>query len=51
MKPLANIVALSGVTWTAAATINFCNVVCKVLKMSSDIASNRLNAMNKKSEN
>ena len=30
MEPLANIAALSGGTGTAAATINFCNVVCKV---------------------
>ena len=47
---LANVIALSGGTGTAAATINFCNVVCKVLKLPSDIASNRLLAMSKNAE-
>ena len=50
MNQLANLIALSGGTGTAAATINYANAVCKVLNLSLDIASNILIAMNKKSE-
>ena len=48
MEPLANVVALSGGTGTAPATINFANVMCKVLNIPSDIAGDRLNEMIKK---
>ena len=48
--PLTNVVALSCGTGTAAATINFAYVVCKVLKIPSDIASDRLDAMVKNPE-
>ena len=41
MESLANVLALSASTETAVATINLFNVVCKVLKQSSDIAKNR----------
>ena len=48
MDNLANVITLSGGTGTAAATINYANIVCKVLKLLLDIASNRLIAMTKK---
>ena len=41
MNQLANVIALSGGTGTAATSINFANVVCKGLKLPSDISSNR----------
>ena len=43
-------IALSGGTGAAAATINYANAVCKVLKLPSDIACNRLIAISKKPE-
>jgi hypothetical protein len=37
----------SGASGTAAATINFANLICKVMKLPSEIALTRLQAMNK----
>ena len=48
MDQLANVIALSGATGTAAATINYANAVCKVLKLPYDGSQIRLNAMTKK---
>ena len=50
MDTLANVVNQSTLTGTPTATINSCNIVCKVLKIPADIATNRLNAMIKKPE-
>ena len=50
MDTLANIVSQSTGTGTAAATINYANVILKVMKIPSDIATTRLNAMIKKPE-
>jgi hypothetical protein len=48
---LTNVVAVgSGATGTAAATINFANLICKVMKLPSEIALTRLQAMNKAPE-
>ena len=46
----ANIVSQSTGTGTGAATINYSNVILKVMKIPSDIATTRLNAMIKKAE-
>ena len=45
MDTLANIVLQSTVTETAAETINYANIIIKVIKISIDIAQQRLNAM------
>ena len=50
MDQLANAVSQSTLTGTAAATINSANIICKVLKVPSDVCTNRLNAMMKKPE-
>ena len=50
MDQFSNIVSQSTLTGTPAATINFSNVILKILKIPSDIAINRLNAMVKKPE-
>ena len=42
---LANIVLQSTGTGTATTTINYANVILKVMKIPSDIATTRLNAM------
>ena len=50
MDQLANIVNQSTLTGTPTATINYANVIVKVLKIPSDVATNRLNLMMKKPE-
>ena len=51
METLANVVNYSTLTLgTLAANINSANIICKVLKIPSEIAANRLNAMIKKPE-
>ena len=50
MDQLSNLITVSGGTGTAAASINFANVICKVTKLPPDIATNRLNAMIKAPE-
>jgi len=50
MDTLSNVVNQSTLTGTPTATINSCNIVCKVLKIPADICTNRLNAMIKKPE-
>ena len=47
---LANLVEKSTGTGTAAATINYANVICKVTKLPAEIAQARLNAMVKSPE-
>ena len=39
MDQLANVIPLSGVTGAAAATINYANLVCKVLILPLDVDS------------
>ena len=50
MELIANVIALSGCTGKTSATINFANTVCKVLKLSSDISSNKIISISKKPE-
>ena len=51
METLTNVVNYSTLTLgTLAATINSANIICKVLKIPSEIASNRLFQMQKKVE-
>ena len=51
MDSLANLVDKSAAgTGTAAATLNSANIICKVTKLPSEIASARLNAMIKSPE-
>jgi len=50
MDTIANVVALSGGSGTAAATINYANVIAKVTKLPADIASARLFGMTKTPE-
>ena len=45
MDTLAIIVSQSTGTETAATTINYANVILKVMKIPSDNATTRLNAM------
>jgi len=46
-KPLANIITLGAGTGTAVATINYCNLLCKVTKLDSDSANKRLSMMSR----
>ena len=50
MDTLANIVSQSTGTGTAAATINYANVILKVMKIPSDIATSILNTIVKKAK-
>ena len=50
MDQLANVVSQSTLTGTPNATINFANIICKVLKLPSEVANARLNSMVKKPE-
>ena len=52
METLTNVVQTGSgqTTGTLTGTINSANIICKVLKIPSEIASNRLNAMIKKPE-
>jgi hypothetical protein len=52
MDQVANVVVLpaTGITGTPTSTINNANIICKVLKLPSDVATNRLAAMIKKPE-
>ena len=44
---LTNVVAVSTGGGTASATINFANLICKVMKLPSELALSRLQNMNK----
>ena len=50
MDTLANIVSQSTGTGVAAATINYSNVILKMIKIPSDIANTRINSMIEKAE-
>ena len=50
MDSCANCVSQSTLTGTPTSTINFANVICKVTKLSSEIATARLTAMIKAPE-
>jgi hypothetical protein len=41
MDSLANVVALSGGTGTAVATLNSCNLIAKITRLSSEMVANR----------
>ena len=47
---LTNVVAVSSGGGTAAATINFANLICKVMKLPTELALSRLQQMNKAPE-
>jgi len=50
MEQLSNIVVTTGLTGTAASSINSANVILKLMKLPAEIATNRYNAMIKSPE-
>lgn len=50
LDTLANLVAVSSGTGTAISTLNFANLICKVVKLPSEISLNRISNMQKNPE-